>query len=533
MPRLPTYDGPQVLTEPGRPAFRRNVDVSSGAESLARALGGVGEVIDRRLERDAEIKANEIETRLYGEWLQADAELRQKYRGVDADGYTPAATDWWNQAKERFGKDIDERVARRIGPVLARRAAMALGNGAQYVDQEKERHADALVSAQVTNQASIAITTGDVVGARQRVLDVVREQAARKRWSSEQLQAAQRENLSSMHVAVVQQLVEGGKAADADKYLTANRSEIAPTALPRVEAAVKGEVDNQYAQRFVLENADKPITEQLKLAGAETDPARREKVVTAIRTQQALIAAGRREVEEAAGKKAWQLFAQGKPVPETVLSEMDGRERVQLQEQQRMRIERLTAGAAVKTNWEVYLDLRDQVRRGQPVNLNAYRESLAPAQLEQIADLQDAQAKGANKLGTRDVVTFEAQLGAMGAELGLKGDRLGRFKARAQDLILEHTRRHGKPPTDDERAELLRWLGGKVVTENAFLWFDTTSDRFSRPRDEILRDAPIAPPTAPGGTKFVIGNVYVDGQGRRATYGGVDAAGNPIWKPAQ
>lgn len=418
MPQVPVYQDRQVRTAPLQPVQQQAPDVSSGARAVAQGLGQLGEAADRIDLRDAQAKASDVERQITSEWLKWDssAEGRAKYRGENADGYTAAAEAWWEKARETYGKDLNPRAAAIASPGLANKRMSALANALQFQATEKERHADETYAADIATTIQFGVTTGNVAGTANQVRDKAALLGARKGWTTEQVQAEAQKNLSALHLAQVTKLAETN-AVEAQKYYDANKGEIDFKVQPRVEQVIKGEADNQFASQFAAGMADKPLGEQLAEAAKITDPQRREKALTQIRNNHALVRQAEQEVESRAADQAWQAFAKSQRVPEIVLAQMNGRDRVQLQEAQRTRAERAATGAARVTDWNVYLDTREKLARGEKVDLRTLTEKIAPAQLEQLVDVQTSMSKGGVKQDS--MMTDEARINTALIGLGI------------------------------------------------------------------------------------------------------------------
>lgn len=393
MPQVPVYGDRQVRTTPLQPVLQQTPDVSSGARALAQGLGQVADAADRIDLRDAQAKASDVESKITSEWLKWDAENRNKFRGANADGYAPAAESWWEEARKTYGKDLNPRAATLASQSLGNKRNAALGNVIQFQAAEKERHADELYAADVNTTIQFGVTTGNVASTAQQIREKATVLGARKGWTTEQVQAEQAKNLSAMHLAQITKLSQTDAAA-AQQYYDANKGEVDFKVQARVEEVIKGEADNQFATQTAAAMAGKPLSEQLAEAAKITDPQRREKTLTQVRNNYALVRQAEQERENAAADVAWQAFAKGQRVPEAVLAQMSGRERVQLQEAGRVRAERQAAGKPVKTDWGTYIDVREKLARGEKVDLRAYTEKIGPGQLEQLIDIQTSAAKG-------------------------------------------------------------------------------------------------------------------------------------------
>ena len=392
MPQVPTYGGPQLKTQALQPNFQNNIDVSSGTKALGQGLMQAGEAFDRIAVREAETAANKADTDIASGWLQWDAENRKKYQGENIDGYAPAAQEWWGKAAQTYGEKLDPRAKALVAQSLARRQGVSMANVTQHTETVKESHADEVAAANINTTIQFGVTTGDVAGASAQVRKLAAGVGARKGWTTEQTQAEIGKNLSALHLAQISKLAEQDPQK-AQAYYDANKEEVGFAQQPRVEEILRKEVDNQFAVSFAAQQANKPLSEQLAAAGEIKDPGKREKSLAEIKNNHAMVEQARREREQAVSDQAWQLVGQGKRVPEAVLAGMDGRERVQLQEHLRARAERIASGASQKTDMATYIDVRERLAAGEKVNLKALTEKIAPAQMEQLLDIQGAVAK--------------------------------------------------------------------------------------------------------------------------------------------
>lgn len=400
MPQIPTYGGPQVQQEALRPVYQNTPDVSSGAQAVARGLQQLGQGIETKLDRDAETEANRIDTEITAKWLDWDSEARRKYQGQNVDQYEVEARDWWKKTAGEYGASTNPRVRERIGPTLGRKQNQALGSVLGHVNAERDRFADQQAEAAAQTSIEFGIDTGDMAAARARVRQITADQAARKGWTTEQLDAENQRRLGTLHLAYIDRVAQEN-AQEARKYYEQNKAEIPGQVQNRVEKVLKGEGDNQFATQFAAQNATLPLAEQIAKAGEIKDPERREKTLLQIKNQHALVKAAQAEREAAASDEAWQLVGQGKRVPERTLQSMNGKERVQLQDYLRDRATRLAAGgAAPKTDMQTYIDLREKLAVGEAVNLRAFTEKISPSDMEKLLDIQTA----ARKPGERDAL---------------------------------------------------------------------------------------------------------------------------------
>lgn len=418
MPQVPVYNGPQVRTEALRPALARNMDVSSGGRTVGQALQGLGDDLDRVALRNAETRANEVDTEITRAWNAWEDENRGKYTNQTAEGYTAAVDAWWKDAAKTYGADLDPRAQQMVGKALMRRQTIALDQAGKYETGEKEKYADSTTAAAISTATVSALKSGDYEGEAARIRDLVATQGARKNWDKAQRDAELNNRLGTYHTAVVTQLAEKD-AAQAQGYLEAaiQRGEIQPDRQTRLETVIKGEADNQFATQKAAEWANKPLADQLAEAARIEDPQRREKTLTQIRNNYALTKQAEQERENAAADTAWQAVARGQRVPEAVLSQMSGRERVQLQEHLRAKSERVAAGRPIKTDMATYIDTREKLARGERVDLRALTEKVSPSDMEKLIDIQTTTSKGGAKQDS--MLTDEARISTAITALGI------------------------------------------------------------------------------------------------------------------
>ena len=466
MPQVPVYE-PRVREQALEGGFQRAPDVSSDLARAGQGLANLGVAVGYAAERDAQAAAFDTEAKITQEWMKWDAANRGKFRGANADGYATAAEEWWKKAGETYGKDLDPRARALASRSLTSKQAAAMGNVGTFVTAEKERHADESYAADVATTIQFGVTSGDVASTATQIRDKAAMLGARKGWTTEQVQAEQQKNLSAMHLAQITKLAEVNAEA-AQAYYDANKAEVGFAQQARVEQVLKGEADNQFAVKTAAEMAGKPLSEQLAEAAKITDPQRREKTLNQVRNNYALVKQAEQERENHAADQAWQLFAKGQKIPEAVLSQMSGRERVQLQESQRTRAERLASGASRVTDWNVYIDTRERLARGEKVDLRTLTEKIAPAQLEQLLDIQGAAGKGGVKQDS--MMTDEARIN--NALVGLGIDKKKKPEE-ASRLTLEIDRRvreasatkGGKDLTADEKQSIV----DRVVMDKVYV----------------------------------------------------------------
>lgn len=527
MPRVPTSDGPQLRVNPLNPVRQQNVDVSSGLQALGRGLGNVAEAVDQVALQQDQTQADMADAQITSAWLKWDAENRNKFRGQNVDGYEPAAQEWWKSAAETFGKDLSPRARALASRSLVRKQGTALANVTQFVGSERERFFDESADAKINTSIEFGVSTGDVAGAAAQVRQTLSEIGARKGWNTDMLAAETTKRLSTLHLTYIENLVD----TDADKALAyynaaKERGEILPTAQPRFERALKEGTDNQFATKSAAEWATLPLDEQLKKAGEIEDPQRRSKTLTAIKNNHALVKEAEREREDRAADQAWQLAAQGQRIPPSILADMGGKARAQLQDHLEAKADRAVAraerraSAVVKTNptalARVYDMMRDDPEGFKRLKMESLTTSFSPSDIEQVARLQQNMLKPSTE---KDVITLNNAIdGYTGT---MSKDEGALFKREAINAVDRFQIEKGRPPSAKERRQLLDDLVVEGVVERS-LWFDATKPRFQMTPEERAK---AKFPDNGGTDKFTVGKVYVDKANNRAKY-----LGNGKWE---
>lgn len=456
MAQVPVYGGPQLRTEALRPPMQGGVDVSSGLQSLARGVGAVGDVVDAKIQRDAKTEADSADAEITGAWLEWDAKNRLTFTGERAKEYEPAAAEWWNKARETYGAKLSPMARAQIGTSLERKRSSAMASVIERAGAEQERHATNVYDAAQSREIELAADTGNYAGGAANIRVKADEFGRARGWKRDQIDAEIQRRVGALHLTAVEKLAVTS-AEKAAAYYEANKGEIPAAAQNKVEAVLKGEGDNQFATKFAAQNADKPLAEQLKLAGAINDPERREKTIAQIRNNFALKQQAQQEVERQASDEAWQLASRGRAVPEATLARMNGRERAQLKDWLREKAKQAAEGIPVKTDWATYIDVRERLAAGEKVDLRPLTTKIGPAQMEQLLDIKTK----ATTPGKQDsLLTDEQRINQALVALGIdKKKDPASAAALSQEVDrrvrVESAARGGKDLTADEKQKLI------------------------------------------------------------------------------
>lgn len=511
MPQVPVYGGPQVQARPIGAPQQSQFDVSSGIQAVAQGVQNVGraaEVID---EKQATLDAQIADTDISAGWATWEAENRGKFQGQNAKDYPAAAKAWWDENAQKYGTSLSRTAKQKVGPTLYAKQARALAAATGYAVSEEEKFADNTAQANIETNVQLAITNGGGEAERNQIIGTISSVAARKGWDADQTKAAQLKALSGMHLGIIQKkLNEPNGAAAAQDYYTANKAEFDGARQARVEELLKAELVNERALDRSVKNAELPFEQQMADADKIKDPAEKKAYITHVMENAGRKRVAQQEREQGAADSAWQLVGQGKRVPELLLGNMDGRQRVQLQDYIKDRAEHLaTAGnKPVKTDPTVHRGLwamiADDKTKFAEVDLRPLGMKLSAEDYEQLSRLQSDIRTGK---GEKDTITWQNKTKAYVEQLGLGGkageQKRGAFTLAAQQLYESHKARTGKAPNETEENTLLQSLSIQGETS----WFGdepkTYAEAIAKGVPIKLKDPQVDYAKLPIGAKYI------------------------------
>lgn len=465
MPQVPTYQR-QIKDAPLNPVFRSTPDVSSGTRAIAQGIGAVGEVADQIETKRATGEAQALEAGIRADWLKADSELREKYRGANVDGYEAAADAWWKERAASAATGASAHARNIAGPSLSAYRNQALASGLGYVQREREVTLDRNYAANVDLQVQGAVRDANPANAQtlgaatlQSLNRAVATQGAAKGWSTEQVQAEMLRQQARLHATMVESLMASPEAAGA--YLTAHRDSIPADVLAKIEQRLKPAAELSKAQRW----ADGIMAQGLPLDAAM---ARAEKELEGDAERQAKAElqhrfsvqekAQRDREQQAYGSAQLQVEQTGRVDPKTWAALNDAQRAAILSRQQAEAKARGAAarGESVRTDPKTYVELRNQAAEDPEafarVDLKGYVDRLAPRDLEALLDLQGKAPKA-----QRETATLQQQMAASLGAAGIKNrDTAEKFKARVYDEIeAAKDANGGKPLNYQQRQEVI------------------------------------------------------------------------------
>lgn len=266
MPTIPTYGGPQVREQALGAPMMGTPDVSSGARALGQALGTAADVVDKHIERQAQIDAFDTQAAIAEDFTRWQAEARKVSQGANAKGFTGQVTEWWEKVKqERFSKLTPEaqRVAARA---LATARLSALASASDYENQQLDiAEKQGLTSATAT-LSSQAIAAGPDKGAPilAAVVDQIRKFGARK---GVDVEAEVIKAQTYVHSNIIGQLARDNPDR-AKEYFTGVKGEIDAARHDEIAKTLQTASLSRTAQTFADDVMGKSLSLQDALAAA-------------------------------------------------------------------------------------------------------------------------------------------------------------------------------------------------------------------------------------------------------------------------
>lgn len=421
MPRVPTYDNftvapnttPQVqIRAPDMP------DVAGQqAQQLGQALTRAGGQLSR-ITLDAANQANQV--RINDKMNQlVQGKLRLTYdpnegfvhlKG-DAALTRPDNKALDEEYSEKLQKQIDQ-LASELGNDAQRQAFMQQagqlstqfrGSITQHVAREFSEYQIGVQKGTIaTARDQMALAWSDpqaVAQSAQAIKAATAEEGRLRGWSGQQIQAAMVDALSPGHATVIASAVDAGNLDFARQYATQANEELTPQARLQIakvldegdfETRTQNKTDEILA-KYGGDTGKALIEVRETMQGKEEDA-----VIQRIKAIDSEREALRERAQRNAADKAWQMVAQGKSPPASLMAALDGRDAVSIRKT-------LTDGPAKKTDvskWLEFTNMRpEQMAQMEPTTLlRDYRAYFSDTDLRNANEMVMA-AKGLRGLG--------------------------------------------------------------------------------------------------------------------------------------
>ncbi|MER1940652.1 hypothetical protein ABS755_08080 [Castellaniella sp. FW104-16D08] len=451
MPRVPTYDQP-TATPDLVPGVRQSSVASpalfglqdrvqeqqarqrmQGAQQLTRAGAGVLDFALKIQERDDLETVFKQEAALKDNWLQFEAQARQR-QGANAKGITQDATAWFDQQHKDLTQNFTnanqqlafERIFERT-----RQSAVSAMSGFEFREGEKSF----LDSAQASIDGSIRMAANAAIDpkndprpvlsqARGEILQRIDAVAASQGWTPEIVDSKKAAMLDKLHTNAIQSMVDTSPGR-ARAYYQSVKDEVAPAHRAQIQ---------KWFETTDLRSMVQGYTDKVLSSGvSESDAIRQAREKYSGRQEEAIVAGIKvrfsemRQATEAGQKgaadQAWDAYARSgdlSTVPASVLDGMDGRARLSLEDYAHKK----AMGEPVRTDKGTYLDLRQMAASDpdtfQRVDLRQYMNRLSDSDFQEFVKLQNSPDK------IRTVAIDTEDFNHVAREIGLDPDATGK-----------------------------------------------------------------------------------------------------------
>jgi len=368
MAQIPVYGGPQIERGQLRTPMQGNIDVSSGTQALAQGLGQVAQVVERKIERDAQDEAFKLETQLRNDWQQHRAKLREQYKGEQADQYQAAAEEWWAQAPQKYGAEASPLARRLATRSLAQYQSQAVGDTLGYVEGEKKRARDTnfrTLQSSLQQEALTSVTPANAIAIGADLEKKLTENAIR--------------------YATLEGVPDAGPAM-AKEQLMAFHSQVALSLAGRPDPAAS-KAAKEYLATYGGSMEIKDRTRVMDMIDIEADKTKTKIIQSA--QGNLMLAVARRQYPKTAEINA--------------LAALDPNAAAEVQRaiNAQIKADRAEAkGESIKTDPATYLALRSAISKGEitdPAQLTQFKDRVALGQLDSLSDLMNQAKKPAEQ----------------------------------------------------------------------------------------------------------------------------------------
>ncbi|MGC4080280.1 MAG: hypothetical protein QM702_25170 [Rubrivivax sp.] len=329
----------------------------------------------------------------------------------------------------------------------------------------------------------------------------VAQAAQRNGWSPEQTAAETVRALSPGHAAVLTSAIDNEDLDFAREYMKHAAPEMLPAARLQIEHALNIGTAQAKAQQTAGDlwakhggDIQAALTDARQtLQGKEQDH-----VVERLKVFDNERETFKRRAEREAYDAGLLRVEKGQAVPPSLLVSMGDGYAAAISEHQRARAR--AAERPPRTDWELYLDLREQAANDpgtfSQLDLGRYVDRIGPAQMEQLADLK-GKIRAAGGKTDRGTATLQQQLNSTADALKIKDKaKRGELFSYVYSAVDDAQKAAGsKPLTFDDRQKIIDQavLQGEVSRP---FWFNATRRAFELTPDERTRFTPGTPAAA-------------------------------------
>lgn len=515
MPTVPSSSGPQVRDSGVVAPYARTPDAGATLRQVAGGLNQLGESVDHIAQRQDQDTAWRAQASINQEWVAFDAEARKQSQGQNAAGYATKVQDWWKNAAETYGKDLNPSARALVSKNLATSQVQAYQGALHFENTELERsRAEALdgtLQAEVSRGSAggpaVAPTSAGIIAKE------LQQYGATTGKSPEWIAAQTMQRQTALHANVISSLLQTDPAA-AKQYFEANKGQIDGARhdeigknLNAVAASTDG--DNAAAKiwgdlgpKTDLQPVELDKLEQAARAAYPNDPTRRDAAIAGIRARTNAFEHAERQRAAGNTNTVFGLIDQRVPMVRVMASpawnalpEKDQRQiRLSIEQEGAAREARAAAAVSraytaeqrrdhmlLQANGGAYLKVSDPAVLGQLTReqVEASRSMFGMEGAQHLLTKWDALQKpgavGEARIDQDDFNHAADQLGLKPFASNKTEDekrQLGELKFRVEQMISQTQQATKKPMTRDEKDTLIRREMAKTVSVSG--WFSNS-----------------------------------------------------------
>lgn len=515
MPKVPTYDGPQVRDAATPQPYQRAPDAGANLRAVAGGLNALGESVDRVVQRQDQDTAWRAQAAINQEWVKFDAESRQQSQGQNAAGYAAKVQDWWKQAGETYGKELNPSARALVSKNLMTAQTQAYHGALQFENTELERSRlqalDGALAAEVSRGSAGGPTTA---GASAAIIgDMLKQYGTDTGKPPEWVAQQTVQRQTALHANVISSLLQTDPKA-AETYFNANKGQIdgarrdeIGASITRVTANTDGDgaaarIWADLGPKTDLQPVELDKLEQAARDAFPNDPTRRDAALAGIRARTSAFEHAERQRAAGNTNSVFGMLDQGVPMSRIQASPAWNALPERDQRQIRLSLEQEGAAREARAAAREQRQLAALQRQDHLLLLNNggdYLTASDPAVLSQLT--RDQVAASRAKFGMEGAQHLLAKWDAlqkpgavaearydqddfnhMADQLGLKPfeaktgpqkQALGELKYRIEQLIDQQQQATKKTMTRQEKNDLMRNEMAKQVTVGGWFFDDT------------------------------------------------------------
>jgi len=548
MPRIPTYDTPQVEAR-ALPGARQSSIASpelfgAGAaregatgKALLAAGTGMANAAARMQDRENADMLFRAESALKDDYLAYEDDVRNNRHGQKAWGVTKDTEKWFADQEKKHSGVLANDVQRQLfSQSVTKMRQSAVNSFSAFEAGERRKSLEESSRASIVgsiNMASASAAEGlvsspptgtdappapnPIAGIKRDIINRVQVLADLNGWAPERRQLEEATHLTNLHKQVIQNLADRN-ADKAREYFNANKSEINGSEYDGIDKVLKHGETKQAGFLFAeRDDIRKLATDEDRRAAArdffKDDPDKRDAALREINTRETERVQSREKSQRTAADTAWSIYGRSgnlNDVPASVLAEMDGKDYAAMKDHAAAK----AAGKGTVTDFATYYDLRQQALADpagfRKIDLRRYIGKLSPSDLEEMAKLQTAKPHE-----IKDAATLSQQLSNTHDLLkwgNSDKDKKGAFDRAVTDLVSEEQRKKGKELTYDERQALIDRM---VIEGDTNGWLPFGSKRYYEVQGKS--DAAKFEPKIPDADRQTIVDRFEKRAGRKPT----------------